>query len=199
MPRELETPQPLESWVDELSDFLDPGKPAKPEQPEQPEPEQTPEPHKPASQKSVSIISPRDLDMPMMRVVEDGKEVVRPDVIQAVVQLGSLGQLVKIRKALEREHFKGKVDTRELPVTDQYQFINLFDDWPHTPWISCLIINYGPDTVKVQINGVQETWLKIKKNETRTIRRSGADERIERFAYQCDPGGTGLLEVEAEY
>ncbi|GAI59664.1 unnamed protein product, partial [marine sediment metagenome] len=36
------------------------------------------------------------------KIIEEGKEIVRPDALQAVVQLAQLGQLTKIRKALEK-------------------------------------------------------------------------------------------------
>ena len=195
----------MEGWADEIAHLIDGVKEARtealPEAEPIPEPPQltTPPRPEPAPTRSISTISPQDITVPMMKVIEDGKEVVRPDVIQAVVSLGSLGQLAKIRKALERDQFRGKIDTRELPVTDEYQFIDLVDDWPNTPWISCFIINHGPNTAKIQIDGLHETWLKMRKNETRTIDLSKADERIKRIAYQCDSGETASLEVEGVY
>jgi len=197
-PRELESPQALESWADDIAHLIDKRKEARPEA--LPEAEPIPEPRpEPAPTRSISTISPQDMTVPMIKVIEDGKEVVRPDVIQTVVQLGTLGQLARIRRSLERDHFKGKIDTRELPVTDKFQFIDLVEDWPNTPWVSFFIINHGPNTAKIQINGLHETWIKIRKNETRTINHSKADERIKRIAYQCDLGETALLEIEGAY
>ncbi len=200
-PPELETPQEVTGW-DDL-----PGS-----TPQKPDAEAKAEelPTSVVSSKAGGIkealadalVAQQGMAFPQVRVVENGKETVGEldvGLVGMVVQLGQLGQLAKIRKALEREHYKGKIDTREIPVTDQYQFIDLVEDYPNTAWISFFVINHGPNTAKIQINNLYETWLKIRKGETRKVDHSKADERIKQLAYQCAPGETALLEIEAEY
>ncbi|MBA7584011.1 hypothetical protein ES708_25963 [subsurface metagenome] len=136
---------------------------------------------------------------------EEGKEVVRPDVLEAVVQLAQLGQMVKIRKSLEKvgeslekEEFEGKLDPRPLDATDELQFITLIHDFPYTPWISAFFINNGPDTVRIAINRPYEQF-ELGAHETRTVSRAHAEERIGTIFYVCDPGETASIEVTGEY
>lgn len=198
-PSELKTPQEVTDYTSDLPALV-----ATPEpKPEEPKITKIEAPSvKAALEEQLASMTQQGVTMPRIRVVEDGKETVGEldvGLITMVTQLGQLGQLTKIRKSLEREHFKGKVDTREIPVTDQYQFIDLVEDYPNTPWISFFVINHGPNTAKIQINGLYETWLKIRKDETRIVDHSKADKRIEQLAYQCATGETALLEIEAEY
>lgn len=199
-PPEFETPQEIEDYTSDLPGLIKSQEP-------------TAQPPKVTSIEAPSVkavleeqlvtMTQQGATIPRIRVVDDnGRETVGEldvGLVNMVVSLGQLGQLAKVRKALERDHFRGKLDPRELPVTDEYQFIDLVNDWPNTPWIGFFIINHGPNTAKVQINGIHETWLKIRKSETRTVDRSKADERISLIAYQCDPGETALLEIEGEY
>lgn len=188
-PRELETPQPVESWVDEIAHLIDEVKGALPET--LPEAE-------PAPTRSISTISPQDITVPMMRVVEDGKEVVRPDVIQAVVQLGTLGQLARIRRSLEREHFRGELDNRDLEATDEYQHINLIDDWPNTPWVSAYFFNDGPDGVYIAINKNRPFRHLVYKYDVR-LDFIKAEKRIEFIEYYCDSGKTATVNALGKY
>lgn len=202
-PRELETPQPVESWVDEIAHLIDEVKGALPET--LPEAEPIPEPHQlttprpaPAPTRSISTISPQDITVPMMRVVEDGKEVVRPDVIQAVVQLGTLGQLARIRRSLEREHFRGELDNRDLEATDEYQHINLIDDWPNTPWVSAYFFNDGPDGVYIAINK-NRPFRHLSIRQDLRLDFIKADKRIEFIEYYCDSGETATVNALGKY
>lgn len=202
-PGELESPQPIGSWADDIAHLIDGVKEARPEAlPEAepiPEPPQltTPPRPEPAPTRSISTISPQDITVPMMKVVEDGKEVVRPDVIQAVVQLGTLGQLARIRRSLEREQFRGELDPRTLDATEDFQFIDLIKGDPHTPWITAYLFNCGPNTVKLCINN--DTWLELKKGEDIDLNFSKADRRIETIYYICDAGETASVKGLGKY
>lgn len=149
-----------------------------------------------------TVINPSELGkqlaVPQIKVVEDGKEVIRPDVIQAITQLAQLGQLTKIRKSLEKEEFEGVEDQRWLNATDQLQWIGLIDRYPNTPWISAFFTNYGPDLVRIAINETYDEF-ELLINETVTIDRSHADERIRRIYYVCNLGDTALVKVIGEY
>lgn len=202
-PRELESPQVVKSWADEIAHLIE-VKEARPETlPEAepiPEPPQltTPPRPEPAPTRSISTISPQDITVPMMKVVEDGKEVVRPDVINAVVQLGTLGQLARIRRSLEREHFRGKLDNRDLKATDEYQHINLIDDWPNTPWASAYFFNDGPNGVYIAINR-NRPFRHLASKEDLRLDFIKADKRIEFIEYYCDSGETATLNALGKY
>lgn len=132
------------------------------------------------------------------KIIEEGKEIVRPDALQAIVQLAQLGQMTKIRKALKKQEFQGEVDPRTLDATDEIQFISLIDRYPNVPWISAFLINDGPDVAKIAINRPYDQF-EMGVNETRTISRAHAEERIRVIYYICDPGETASIRVMGEY
>ena len=145
-----------------------------------------------------TIVTPKIID-------EEGKEVVRPDAIQTVVQLAQLGQLTKIRKALEKTgesleklEFQGELDPRTLDATDKLQFITFIHEFPYVPWIGAFFVNDGPNAARLAINHPYDQFeLGVK--ETRTISRAHADERIRTIFYVCDPGETATIRVDGEY
>lgn len=189
-PRELETPQEIESWADDIAPRLDrvqaPHAPIEAEAPPPPEP----------PQRTVSLVSP--LDVPQITVVEDGKEVVRPDVIQAVVQLASLGQLVQIRKSLQKEEFKGLLDIRTLDATEEFKFIDLVNDYPHTPWITAYFFNEGPHSARISVNG-EDDWQTLAMGASQSLNFAKAERRIEQVCYQCAAGETASVGVTGKY
>jgi len=146
-----------------------------------------------------SIVTPGELRVPSIPVVDDeGREIVRPDVVQAITQLASLGQLARIRKSLEKEEFQGRVDSRTLGATDKQVCLDLREEWYYSPWAAAFFINDGPDTAYLAIND-PFAWLELKADETRSIDRTKADRRIERLYYKCDPGETASVRVEGVY
>ena len=146
-----------------------------------------------------TVVTPKIID-------EEGKEIVRPDVMQAVVQLAQLGQLTKIRKALEKTEeslekleFQGELDPRTLDATDKIQFITFIHEFPYVPWISAFFVNRrGPNAARLAINRPYDQF-ELGVNETRTISRVHADERIRTIFYVCDPGETAEIEATGEY
>lgn len=152
-----------------------------------------------SQEKSLSIVTPAELNAPQIKVVEDGKEVVRPDVIAAVTQLASLAQLVKIRKSLEKEGFEGKEDPRTFSATGTIQYISLIHDYPYTPWATAYFYNDDPsNAVYISINNPWD-WNEIKSGEDSFKDRLKADKRIELVYYKCDPGGTASVRVVGKY
>jgi len=130
-------------------------------------------------------------------VDKSGKEIIRPDVLQSITQLAQLGQLVKIRKSLEKEEYQGKIDTRVIEATDALGFLDLVNNYPNTPWINVFLINDGPDKVYLRINKSEE--IKMGVGETRTIDHTHAEQRIEQVYYKCDEGETASVRVEGHY
>jgi len=146
-----------------------------------------------------TLINPSELGkqlaIPQVKVIEDGKEIVRPDVIQAITQLATLGQLTKIRKSLEKEEFEGKEDPRTLNATDEIQSIdlNLF-----TPWIGAYFVNDGPDPVRISINRPYAQF-ELGVDETITVDHAHADERIRVIHYICNPAETASVRVIGQF
>lgn len=138
-------------------------------------------------------------------VVDDaGKPVFGPDldaVLKRVTEMAQVAQLARIRQDLERDQFRGIHDPRVLHVTDQPTYLRILQ-LAEDPWISCFIINRGPDLVHIKINyPFAARGLNIGPGETRTIDHSKADERIRLLICQCDSnsGKTATLEVEGTY
>lgn len=144
-------------------------------------------------QKHLSIISPQSL-----QVVEDGKEVVRPDVMLSVLLLDGVDQLFRIRKSLEREQFQGKIDHRDLNATDEYQHIDLIDEWPHTPWATAYFYNRGPNSVYISANE-HRPFLKLLIKEDYSLDFTKADRRIDFIEYYCDTGETATVSTIGKY
>ena len=134
------------------------------------------------------------------KIIEEGKEVVRPDVLQAVVQLAQLGQMVKIRKSLEKEEFEGKLDDRTLSATDQLQWEDLMQDWPNTPWATAFFVNDDlVNPVYIQVNDRSNRVIPLNAGETKRIDFTKADRRIDLIYYWCDAGNTATVRVEGKY
>ena len=91
--------------------------------------------------KSLSIGTPE-----LPKVIQDGKEVVRPDVLTAVIQLAQLAQLVRIRKL---EESKVPIGTKSLSftITDTTKRLTFLQ-----PWISFTLLNDGAGSVNIEVN-----------------------------------------------
>lgn len=137
--------------------------------------------------------------VPQIKVVDDeGKEIMRPDVLAAVTQLATLGQLTRIRKSLEREHFEGKIDARTLSASYEMGFIELLKCWPHTPWTTATFFNDGPDTVYIGINDMHP-YATLEKGDTLPADFTKADRRIEIIYYWTNAGETASVRVVGKY
>ena len=137
---------------------------------------------------------------PKLKVVdENGKEIVRPDVIQAVMQFAQVAQLTRIRKSLEKQDLKGELDPRDIGATEKKQFLDLITDRPYQPWINAFFVNDGPDTVYLFINRIKDTPHTLKTGETLTLDHSHASERISQIFYYCDAGETASVRVTGQY
>jgi len=147
-----------------------------------------------------SIITPSELNLHGVKVVDDGgKEIVRPNVLQAVVQLAILGQLARIRKSIEKEEFEGKKDSRTLAATDQLQWIDLIDRFPNTPWATATFVNDGPvNRVYIAINDALD-WTPLNVGDRLPVDFTKADKRIGLIYYRCDPGNTASVRAVGKY
>jgi len=132
------------------------------------------------------------------QIIEEGKTVVRPDVIQAVTQLAQLGQLVKIRKSLEKEEYEGILDQRTLASTDATNYIDLINSHPYKPWIDAYFYNDGANEIYIAINRPVD-FHRIEPTESLALDFSNADRRIELIYYRCDPGETTSVRALGKY
>lgn len=143
-------------------------------------------------------------DLPVIRkpsikvVDEQGREIVRPDIIQTVTQLGSLAQLVRIRRSLEREQVYGLTDSRTLSASDVQDFTNLLEVAPYTSLATATFVNDGPDSVYLAINRSRPFHL-LKKGESVPADFTKADQRINYLEYYCDSGETASIRVLGKY
>lgn len=148
---------------------------------------------------------PEDLEVQIdpskVNITEDGKKVMRPDILQTLTGFAQLAQLNRIRKQVEKERFEGITDSRTLKANDKLQVLNLIYDDPYIPWINAFIINDGPNTVYIAINNDNKPncWHEIRVDETRVLDQSSADERIGLLFYRCGEGETASVRVEAHY
>jgi len=94
--------------------------------------------------------------------------------------------------------YQGVANPRTVKVTNKFSWINLVHEYPFTPWISAFFINDGPSAVEVGIN-YPDNRFTINPNETRTITRTGAEERIKILFFVCYPGLNASVRVEGEY
>lgn len=148
-----------------------------------------------------TVINPSELGkqlVPQTKVVDDeGREIVRPDVLQAVVQLATLGQLTRIRRSLEKEEFEGELDPRTLGATDVTQCLEL-DQYPNVPWATATAFNDGPNRVFIAINGLAKP-VTLNLNEGMSLDFTKADMRIKSVYYWCGPGDTASVRAVGKY
>jgi hypothetical protein len=94
--------------------------------------------------------------------------------------------------------YRGRTDSRELQAIPTLKWIDLIADPPYTPWVLCFIINDGPGAVEIAINQPNDRFI-MASGETRTINRTGAEEKISSLFYVAEPGFTALLRITGEY
>lgn len=131
------------------------------------------------------------------KVTEAGKRI-DPRVLELVLLDDITATLAEINEHGKKEEFEGKEDPRTLSATDELKYINLVDSFPFKPWISAYFINDGPDTVRIAINRPYRQF-EMRVNETVTVDRSHADERIGIIFYGCNTGKIASVRVTGEY
>lgn len=82
-------------------------------------------------------------------VMDEGRRVVRPDVMQFLVQAASLSQLVKMRK-LEESKVSTKSISHYITVSDRLTVVDSGE-----PLISFTIINDGPGLLYYRVNRIE--------------------------------------------
>lgn len=108
------------------------------------------------------------------------------------------GQLAPVSQALAAQSYSGINDPRIVNATHLVTWLDFINDKPYQPWMLAFIINEGPDPVYVAINYPGESF-RIDPGGTRTISRTGAQERIGVLFFTCDHGQRATLSVTGEY
>jgi hypothetical protein len=94
--------------------------------------------------------------------------------------------------------YEGKPYSKTHNATETLSWIDFIHNHPYTPLMSIFLINDGPDAVEVAINYPNDRFT-MQPGETRTIERSGAQERIAIIFFKCAEGETATVRVEGEY
>lgn len=105
-------------------------------------------------------------NLPNIEIIQDGKQVVRPDVMALVTQLAQLSQLNRLRK-LEESKVPTGTKSFKWVITDTVHEITL-----GTPWISFSLINDGTGDVYVRVNnqdGPLTEEAEVNSGETKTV------------------------------
>ena len=104
-----------------------------------------------------------------------------------------------VAQTMEAQAYRGKTVSQEVTAASDLRWLDLIHDvYPYTPWVSAYFINHGPQAVELAINYPNERFV-LKPQETATVSRLGAVERIAIIFYICAPGETAALRITGEY
>lgn len=98
----------------------------------------------------------------------------------------------------QAQTYSGRICSRTHTATETLSWQDFIHEWPTSPLVSVFIINEGPHAVEMAIND-PNSRLVMGANETRTIVRLGAVERIAIIFFKCSPGEWAHLRIEGEY
>jgi hypothetical protein len=133
--------------------------------------------------------------------------------LNSVIQFAQLGQMSRIRRALEkqqseliaiksalqREQFTGQTYEKILACNDQHQWYDLTKDAPLTPFIAAVFINDDLlNNVYISINDTDYPFT-VKPREVHPLDFSKADNRIYYIFYWCDKGLTAPARAIGKY
>ena len=94
--------------------------------------------------------------------------------------------------------YQGISDPRVVEATDEPTFIDLVGGHPYTPWVSANFINDGPNSVWMAINHPNAIY-ELRTDESATVYRIGAQERIETIFFYCSTDEEASIRVIGEY
>lgn len=138
-----------------------------------------------------ALIKEGNFNPAQVEVVEDGKNVMRPDVMNFLMLASIASQAVKIRKYFDDRTPNGYIQPFTVPVTATRRRIEL-------PWDaqSAAFINDGLNTVHIWINSTQRPSHPILSGEVFNINFDV--HKLKKFYLQCDPGNTSSVRVVAQ-
>lgn len=103
-----------------------------------------------------------------------------------------------IAQYIQAQTYVGISDPRVVEATDELTFIDLINEHPYTPWVSVNFVNDGPNSVMIAINQPAAAY-ELKAEETASVYRIGAQERISAIFFTCALGEEALIRVIGEY
>lgn len=106
--------------------------------------------------------------------------------------------IAPVTQQLAAQSYIGINDPRWVYATHNLTYLDLINEKPYQSWMIAFIINQGPDPVDVAINYPAESFT-IEVGGTRTINRSGAQERICVMFFKCEPGRRATVSITGEY
>ena len=121
-----------------------------------------------------------------------------PPIVQLVVLDDLQVAINRLNRHLEKQEFTGEEYSHDLACTEQEQVISITKDWPFMPYVRAHFWNYGPDKAYVAVN-YNGDWIPLVKGAQHNVDHTGADERIQRIYYKCDPGETASVQVVGKY
>lgn len=138
-----------------------------------------------------SLIKEGNFNPAQVKIAEDGKNVMRPDVMNFLLLASIASQVVKVRKYFDDRTPNGYIQAWTLPVTAVRQRIDL-------TWVaqSISFINDGPDPVHIWINSTAKPSHTINPNEAWNA--NFEVHKVKSFYHQCDPGDTATIRAVAQ-
>lgn len=103
-----------------------------------------------------------------------------------------------IAQYIRAQSYVGVSDPRTVEATDELTLIDLVGSHPYTPWVSVNFVNDGPDSVKIAINYPTAVY-ELKADESASVYRIGAQERISVIFLSCDDGESASVRIIGEY
>lgn len=99
---------------------------------------------------------------------------------------------------IQAQSYVGISDPRDVEATDELSYLDLINEHPYTPWVSVNFVNDGPDSILIAINQPTATY-ELKAEETASVNRIGAQERISAVFFICAAGEEAFIRVIGEY
>ena len=123
-----------------------------------------------------------------------------PSIMTGLLTIALIAAVVEILPVVQNadsyytsQQFQGVNDPRTLNARHDLQWLSLSPQW-----VNAFIINRGPNEVLIGLNQSEE-FFTIYPNETRTISRIGAEERIHTIFYHCSIGEIALVTITGTY
>lgn len=132
-------------------------------------------------------------NLPMIPVLDQqGREVVRPDVVQMVTQLSQLAQLTRLRR-LEESKIPSHTETFEHTVSDED-----FTLYLSPPWISVSVVNRGADAVHIEVNSGGRIPVKADIPADEDFEYNAVYANIISITFRAEAGGSAQLDVKGK-
>ncbi len=121
-----------------------------------------------------------------------------PQVLMLLFGVMFLMAILPITQSAQAQAYQGRSIPKTVKANGELKYFDVRYDYPYTLWISAYFINDGPDSVEIAINYPGDKFT-IRMNETITVSRSGAQERIATIFYNCEKGKTATVRITGEY